>query len=47
MVWLIVVVVLAVLMVALWAIRKLGHSDEDGRNVAAGIVMGRMVRTGV
>ena len=35
MIWLIVVV-LAVLVVALWAIRKLGHSDEDGRNVPPG-----------
>ncbi len=36
MAWLIVVVALAVLVVALWAIRKLGHSDEDGRNVPPG-----------
>ena len=36
MMWLIVLVVLAVLVLALWAIRKLGHSDEDGRNVPPG-----------
>ena len=36
MVWLIVLLGLAVVVLLLWAVRRLGSSDEDGRNVPPG-----------